>query len=131
MSEFDVSYRAQERAEVIALDEALIPLFDELQRSEDRIKEAEAEEKRLRALYADALAAKLGVTLGSIIVHRKNKPGTGISSVPAVLVESRYLVTHYRMCGGTGLFLSGRKIRKDGTPGEIVDIGPFWGETPA
>lgn len=101
---------------------AALETYNALLAAQKTLAEAEAAEQALRKAHGDTIAEALGIRPGVIVNKERRKGWDGDTRT------IRYVVTSWRLSGAAGLNLFGRTIRKDGTPGEICEIGSYWGK---
>ncbi len=123
---FMAAERSKEEREAVAnfAIEGLVEQWEGVQSATQERKLAVEAEALSKRQYADSLAAAFKISQGTRVYteNRRHKRGT----YTKVQVRIEYEVTRWVFYGATSLCLYGRTIRKDGTLGELREIGTSW-----
>jgi len=117
--------RKQRDREAIAMlkAESLMAQWEKLTAAEESAKQAKTIEQQERQRYTDMLAEALNVKIG-MRVERTRKVGFRNGGM---IQTKTYEVTRYSLyVNATSLCLWGRTVRKDGTLGDVFEIGTDW-----
>lgn len=114
--------RAQRDREAVAKLQAenLMAQWETTCAAKDSLNAAKATYSLEHDRYTEMLAAALNVTVGMRVTRTRHRHG---NQVPRT---QTFEVTKFALYLPTTLTLWGRTVRKDGTMGEVFDIGTDW-----
>ena len=108
-------YRDRDEERAMELGGAdLLALLRVAEAAKQAVEDAKAKLSETQQAYADALAEKLGITVGTIVTQSHSRR------------TARYRVVSWAYTGVASISTRATKIRKDGADGVTDWIGSFW-----